>query len=83
MPLYEYECDTCGSRFSKLCSAESRQSATCNKCGSQAKLLVSLSNFRLAIPLTVLTHNGKKVDWSPTAGEVPNPNPPTHNLVEV
>ena len=37
MPLYEYECGSCGQRFEKLVSlSKARQGTDCPKCGSRS-----------------------------------------------
>ncbi|HEV3219735.1 MAG TPA: FmdB family zinc ribbon protein [Candidatus Acidoferrales bacterium] len=41
MPLYEYECPRCHTRFEKIEKTGARQTRTCIKCGARAKRLLS------------------------------------------
>lgn len=42
MPLYDYKCDQCGHRFTKMNSIKDRKHAVCPQCGSrEVKLLIS------------------------------------------
>ena len=36
MPIYEYNCGSCGERFEELKRMDDRQSASCPKCGAAA-----------------------------------------------
>ena len=48
MPIYEYNCQECGHRFSKLESIMSEERVkTCPECGGEAKRIVSLTSFQL------------------------------------
>ena len=41
MPLYEYECPRCHTRFEKIEKFGARQTRTCIKCGGRAKRLLA------------------------------------------
>ncbi len=41
MPLYEYECPRCHTRFEKIEKVGARQTRTCIKCGARAKRLMA------------------------------------------
>lgn len=46
MPWYEYRCNDCGYRFSKICSIAERGNVECNACGSaKAVRLISPGVF--------------------------------------
>lgn len=52
MPIYEYECQTCGYRFDKKMKLEEANPPCPNsnqgkKCGKVTKKLVSLTSFQL------------------------------------
>lgn len=48
MPIYEYNCQECGHKFSKLESIMSEErTKTCPECGGEAKRIVSLTSFQL------------------------------------
>ncbi len=48
MPIYEYSCQDCGNKFSKLESITSEDRIkTCPECGGKAKRIVSLTSFHL------------------------------------
>ncbi|KKM60904.1 hypothetical protein LCGC14_1537100 [marine sediment metagenome] len=49
-PLYEYQCYECFERFDKVVSIGARNSVT--HCGQTARLLVSLSTFKIYNPFT-------------------------------
>ncbi len=49
-PLYEYQCYECFERFDKVVSIEARNSVT--HCGQTARLLISLSTFKIYNPFT-------------------------------
>lgn len=46
MPIYEYECKSCG-RFEVMQRITEEPLKTCEKCGSDIRKLVSLSSFAL------------------------------------
>ncbi len=71
MPTYEYECQE-HSRFEVRQPMSSELKATCPKCNKPAEPRISLSNFRMAIPLTVVD-NGKILHYKPDGGSAPPP----------
>jgi putative FmdB family regulatory protein len=46
MPIYEYECKSCG-RFEVMQKITEEPLQTCETCGSEVRRLVSLSSFAL------------------------------------
>ena len=46
MPLYEYECPKCGTRFEKIQKFSDPPLTTCEKCGGRLKKLVSASTIQ-------------------------------------
>lgn len=71
MPFYEYECSRCGHRFEQRNTMDSRHSALCPRCNSSVQLLISLSDFRFAVPITLRTHEGKILDSKSDCGGIP------------
>lgn len=47
MPLYEYECGTCGARFELIRKFSDPPVTECIKCGSEVRRLVSSPAFQL------------------------------------
>jgi|Wag4MinimDraft_12_1082652.scaffolds.fasta_scaffold00013_8 putative FmdB family regulatory protein len=48
MPIYEYQCKKCSEVFELFESINSKnETRKCSKCGSEAKRIISLSNFQL------------------------------------
>ena len=47
MPLYEYQCDTCGHRFEKIKKFSDPPEEACPKCGSAVRKLISAPAFQL------------------------------------
>jgi putative FmdB family regulatory protein len=41
MPVYEYQCDRCSSRFDVRCGLEDRNGARCPSCGGKSRRLFS------------------------------------------
>lgn len=41
MPVYEYKCTECGHKFDLLQSMDAEKSASCEKCGAEAKRVFS------------------------------------------
>ena len=75
MPLYEYVCDSCGSRFEHINTMENRYVACCQYCGKPAQLVISLSSFQMATPITLRTYDGKILDEKPNGGRIAPPRP--------
>jgi putative FmdB family regulatory protein len=46
MPVYEYQCNTCGARFEVLTRMDA-PSPVCPKCGAEVRRLVSAAAFHL------------------------------------
>ena len=84
MPVYEYECEG-GHRFTGIRRMADRHGAVCPACGKQAKLNISLSNFKLAVPVTFVTPEHGVVHRRPDGGQSPPIRRPesTMNLMEV
>ena len=47
MPLYEYQCQSCGHRFERIQKFSDAPIAECPKCGGQVQKLVSSPAFHL------------------------------------
>lgn len=48
MPIYEYQCESCGKVFEKMESINSENKAQpCVSCGAEAKRKISASSFQL------------------------------------
>ena len=77
MPLYEYECNECACRFEHTNTIAGRNNIVCPRCGSSARLLVSLSNFRMEEPATIRYADGRIFDQKPRGGAVAPPRLPT------
>ena len=45
MPIYQYECETCGHQFEKHTKKINDKHKSCTKCGKRAKKLISVSSF--------------------------------------
>ena len=45
MPIYEYKCPKCRHKFDKKRPMDSHQFVTCPKCGGEADLKLSVTNF--------------------------------------
>lgn len=82
MAQYEYECTECKLRFEQRRTMDSRYDATCPKCGSSARLLISLSDFRFEQPCTVRYADGRIHSQIPRGGAVPPPRPPSPEQVD-
>ena len=63
MPIYEYYCKECDSRFEKICSAKNADTMNCEKCASP-KTIRLLSPFGI----TRGTHSSSECDYSQTSG---------------
>ena len=47
MPIYEYECDKCGSHLEVLQKVSDRPLTRCSKCRGKVRKVVSRSSFQL------------------------------------
>ncbi len=47
MPLYEYECSSCGKQFEEMQSIKDKPLKTCKFCGGSVQRLISRSSFAL------------------------------------
>ena len=70
MPVYEYECE-CGHRFEEYRKIEDRNSVVCPMCKKLARLKISLSSFRMAVPFSVFAHNGTLLHTRQTPEKTP------------
>lgn len=61
MPVYEYECEN-GHRFEEWHRIEDRYNAVCRQCGKPVRIKISLSSFRMDVPVTFRTHDGTVID---------------------
>lgn len=46
MPIYEYQCQRCGSNFERLFPSESRDFASCEECGAKVTRKVSKFSWK-------------------------------------
>lgn len=51
MPLYEFECLSCGERFEILCKSSDTDDIVCEKCGRKVKRLISSFSSRVSNPM--------------------------------
>ncbi len=47
MPIYEYQCDSCGRRFEVMQRMTEPLLASCERCGGQVRRLISQTSFVL------------------------------------
>ena len=47
MPIYEYQCSSCGDEFEKMQKMDAPKTAPCPKCEGEAQRMISLSSFAL------------------------------------
>jgi putative FmdB family regulatory protein len=47
MPIYEFRCDRCESRFEEILSIHARGARPCPACGRRARRVMSRSSFQL------------------------------------
>lgn len=47
MPLYEYQCVSCGTRIEKIQKFSDAPLTKCSKCGGKLERLISASSFQL------------------------------------
>ena len=69
MPIYEYECEG-GHRFTEVRKIANRHDAVCPECGKWGNIKISLSNFRMAAPLTIVTPEHGIVCQKPDGGNI-------------
>ena len=67
MPLYEYECARCHTRFEKIEKVGARQTRTCIKCGARAKRLVAAPAIQFKGAGWYVTDYGRKGGSAPKA----------------
>lgn len=67
MPLYEYQCDSCGHRFEALQKFSDPPLATCPKCGEALRKLLAAPAFQLKGTGWYVTDFAKK-DGSSASG---------------
>lgn len=91
MPLYEYECEG-GHRFEEFHSIDERHNGSCPMCKKPVRLLISLSGFRFAEPLTVYQdlgghgdrHKGyQEIGYKPDSGIGHKPGQPYKTAKQV
>ena len=70
MPLYEFQCNSCGLQFEKLFKRVTDvRTLECPSCGNDAKKMVSASNFSFTHPQSQLNgmappNTGTSDDWN-------------------
>jgi len=83
MPYYEYRCPKCEKDFDRFLPIDQRHEGTCPCCGAKGELKMSLSNWRWAVPWSILGAHGEVLAHHPRGGETEPVAPPDRNLVEV
>ena len=87
MPVYEYRCPNCGNEEEHIASIDNRHKAACTRCGITATLRASLSSFKMAIPLYLISGKGevlnKRANSSSSDERNPDIPPDYPNLLEV
>lgn len=69
MPIYEYQCEG-GHKFTARTSIADRHKTVCPMCKHYVRLNVSLSNFRMAVPFTVVSPEHGIVHQRPDGGRI-------------
>jgi len=87
MPTYEYECGG-GHRFEQRHSMDDRHNASCPMCKQPVRLLISLSDYRIAEPITIYQDLGggrgyKEIGWQADSGVSPKQGEPYKTAKEV
>jgi len=59
MPLYKYECSTCGEEFEARNTIEHRHFSLCEKCNGLGNLVPSVCNFTFGFIRSWDRHDGK------------------------
>jgi putative FmdB family regulatory protein len=68
MPIYEYECATCGKRFEEIQKITAPPLKKCSLCGAgQVRRLISQTSFRLKGGGWYATEYGRKKSEAPRA----------------
>ncbi len=64
MPLYEFECESCKTRFTVKKLVEDRRTSECPSCGNLAVLVISVVNHTFGWRLTEASHERfAKDEW--------------------
>ncbi len=71
MPYYEYVCLE-HNRFTVRQGMFDERVADCPECDKPAEFRISLSNFRVAVPFT-LVEDGKIIHYQPDGANIPPP----------
>lgn len=69
MPLYEYQCDSCGARFERIQKFSDPAIDTCPTCGGPVHKLVSSPAFQFKGTGWYVTDYGKSGSSSPASSE--------------
>jgi putative FmdB family regulatory protein len=69
MPLYEYQCDSCGARFERIQKFSDPPVETCPTCGGHVHKLVSSPAFQFKGTGWYVTDYGKSGSSSSSASE--------------
>jgi len=64
MPLYEYQCDSCGHRFERIQRFSDAPIETCPKCGKSVRKLLSSPAFQFKGSGWYVTDYARKTDSS-------------------
>lgn len=75
MPLYEYVCNN-NHKVEVLKKSEDRDNTTCPICNQVTSLQISKSNFRIATPISLFSHEGELIGWKADSGISPKPGQP-------
>src|SRR5215467_11941584 len=69
MPLYEYQCDSCGHRFERIQRFSDAPIETCPKCGKPVRKLLSSPAFQFKGSGWYVTDYARKTDSSSKKGD--------------
>ena len=67
MPLYEYECETCNTRFERIERASAPSAGVCPSCQGHARRLLGTPALKFKGTGWYVTDYGKDAGSSPTA----------------
>jgi len=70
MPIYEYECEG-GHRFEGVRSIGERLKVVCPECKHTVHIIPSLTTTRMAMPFTVIGHDGTVLSSRQTTERTP------------